>query len=129
MTLPPTCLMVGKTHLSMYDSPGCRYTCLCMIYLVVCKLFCASSFEQVPYVLSTGRLTLHPFELWSNAGCTHLSVFQRQFLDGMLRKCTHLFEQTKARPFLRRTCPLKVLIGLGHCFAAQFQSVGYLLIA
>ncbi len=26
MTLPPPCLTVGKTHLSLYSSPGCRYT-------------------------------------------------------------------------------------------------------
>ncbi len=25
MTLPPPCLTVGKTHLSLYSSPGCRY--------------------------------------------------------------------------------------------------------
>ncbi len=28
MTLPPPCLTLGKTHLSLYSSPGCRYTCL-----------------------------------------------------------------------------------------------------
>ncbi len=28
MTLPPPCLTVGKTHLSLYSSPGCRHTCL-----------------------------------------------------------------------------------------------------
>ncbi len=26
MTLPPPCLSVGKTHLSLYSSPGCRHT-------------------------------------------------------------------------------------------------------
>ncbi len=26
MTLPPPCLTVGKTHLSLYSSPGCRHT-------------------------------------------------------------------------------------------------------
>ncbi len=26
MTLPPPCLIVGKTHLSLYSSPGCRHT-------------------------------------------------------------------------------------------------------
>ena len=26
MTLPPPCLTVGMTHLSLYSSPGCRYT-------------------------------------------------------------------------------------------------------
>ncbi len=26
MTLSPPCLTVGKTHLSLYSSPGCRYT-------------------------------------------------------------------------------------------------------
>ncbi len=26
MTLPSPCLTVGKTHLSLYSSPGCRYT-------------------------------------------------------------------------------------------------------
>ncbi len=26
MTLPPPCLTVGKTHLSLYTSPGCRHT-------------------------------------------------------------------------------------------------------
>ncbi len=28
MTLPPPCLTVGKTHLSLYTSPGCHHTCL-----------------------------------------------------------------------------------------------------
>ncbi len=28
MTLPPPCLSVGKTHLSLYSSPGCHQTCL-----------------------------------------------------------------------------------------------------
>ncbi len=28
MTLPPPCLTVGKTHLSLYSSPGCHHTCL-----------------------------------------------------------------------------------------------------
>ncbi len=26
MTFPPPCLTVGKTHLSLYSSPGCRHT-------------------------------------------------------------------------------------------------------
>ncbi len=26
MTLPPPCLTIGKTHLSLYSSPGCRHT-------------------------------------------------------------------------------------------------------
>ncbi len=26
MTLPPPCLTVGKTHLSLYSSPGCHHT-------------------------------------------------------------------------------------------------------
>ncbi len=26
LTLPPPCLTVGKTHLSLYSSPGCRHT-------------------------------------------------------------------------------------------------------
>ncbi len=26
MTLPPPCLTVGKTHLSLFSSPGCRHT-------------------------------------------------------------------------------------------------------
>ncbi len=26
MTLPPPCLTVGKTHLSLYSSPGCLHT-------------------------------------------------------------------------------------------------------
>ncbi len=26
MTLPPPCLTVGKTHLSLFTSPGCRHT-------------------------------------------------------------------------------------------------------
>ncbi len=26
MTLPPPCLTLGKTHLSLYSSPGCRHT-------------------------------------------------------------------------------------------------------
>ncbi len=28
MTLLPPCLTVGKTHLSLYSSPGCHHTCL-----------------------------------------------------------------------------------------------------
>ena len=28
MTFPPPCLTVGMTRLSLYSSPGCRYTCL-----------------------------------------------------------------------------------------------------
>ncbi len=28
MTLPTPCLTVGKTHLSLYSSPGCSHTCL-----------------------------------------------------------------------------------------------------
>ncbi len=28
MTLPPPCLTVGKTHLSLFTSPGCHHTCL-----------------------------------------------------------------------------------------------------
>ncbi len=28
MTLPTPCLTVGKTHLSLFSSPGCRHTCL-----------------------------------------------------------------------------------------------------
>ncbi len=28
MTLPPPCLTVGKTHLSLYSSPGCHQICL-----------------------------------------------------------------------------------------------------
>ncbi len=28
MTLPPPCLTVGKTHLSLYSSPGCCHTCV-----------------------------------------------------------------------------------------------------
>ncbi len=28
ITLPPPCLTVGKTHLPLYSSPGCRHTCL-----------------------------------------------------------------------------------------------------
>ena len=28
MTFPPPCLIVGKTHSSLYSSPGCCHTCL-----------------------------------------------------------------------------------------------------
>ncbi len=43
MTLPPPCLTVGKTHLSLYSSPGCRHTRVPVIHvlslLVFSKLF------------------------------------------------------------------------------------------
>ncbi len=32
MALPPSCLTVGKTHLSFYSSPGCRHTPLDTIW-------------------------------------------------------------------------------------------------
>ncbi len=43
MTLPPPCLTVGKTYLSLYSSPGCRHTRVPVIHvlslLVFSKLF------------------------------------------------------------------------------------------
>ncbi len=74
MTLPPPCLTVGKTHLSLYSSPGCRHTRLTpsepnkfilvrsqdmvpvinvLSLLVFSKLFagllCASSLEEASF--------------------------------------------------------------------------------
>ncbi len=72
MTLPPPCLTVGKTHLSLYSSPGCRHTRLTpsepnkfilvssdhrtwfqesmsLVCLSVCGLSCASSLEEASF--------------------------------------------------------------------------------
>ncbi|CAI9553431.1 unnamed protein product [Staurois parvus] len=81
------------------------------------------------YGLSTDRLTSHPFNLCSNAGSTHTSISQRQILDMTLSTCTQLLWSTMARPVLSGTCPVKLLYGLGHRAAAQFQGLGNLLIA
>ena len=78
--------------------------------------------------LTTDRLTPHPFNLCSNAGSTHTSIFQIQALDMTLSTCTQLLWSTMARPVLSGTCPVKPLYGLGHRAAAQFQRVWNLLI-
>ncbi len=57
------------------------------------------------------------------------AVSQTQPLDMTLSTCTQLFSSTMARPVLSRTRPLKLLYGLGHRAAAQFQGLGNLLIA
>ncbi len=71
----------------------------------------------------------HPFNLCSNAGSTHKSIYQTQTLDMTLSKFTQLFWSTVARPVLSWTCPVKPLYGLGHRAAAQFQGLCNLLIA
>ncbi len=81
------------------------------------------------YGLSTDRMTPHPFNLCSNAGSTHTSIYQTQPLDMTLSTCTTLLWSTMARPVLSGTSPVKLLYGLGHCAAAQFQGLGNLLIA
>ncbi|CAI9574733.1 unnamed protein product [Staurois parvus] len=81
------------------------------------------------YGLSTDRLTPHPFTLCSNAGSTHTSISQRQPLDMTLSTCTQPVWSTMERPVLSGTCPVRLLYGLGHHAAAQFQDLGNLLIA
>ncbi len=81
------------------------------------------------YGLSTDRLTPRPFNLCSNAGSTHTSIYQTQPLDMTLSTCTQLLWSTIARPVLSGTCPVKPLYDLGHRAAAQFQCLGNLLIA
>ncbi|CAI9604551.1 unnamed protein product [Staurois parvus] len=81
------------------------------------------------YGLSTGRLIPHPFNLCSNAGSTHLSISQTQPPDMTLSTCTQLLWSTMAWPVLSGTCPVKLLYGLCHRSAAQFQGLGNLLIA
>ncbi len=78
------------------------------------------------YGLSTDRLTPHP-NLSSNAGSTPMSISQTQPLDMSAR--AQLLWATMARPVLSGTCPVKLLYGLGHLAAAQFQGLGNLLIA
>ncbi len=69
------------------------------------------------------------FSFCSNAGSTHTSISQTQPLDMTLSTCTRLLWSTMARSVLSRTCPVKLLYGLGHRAAAQFQGLGNLLIA
>ncbi|CAI9545808.1 unnamed protein product [Staurois parvus] len=131
MTLPPSCLTVGKTHLSLY-SPDCCYTCLTPSEPN--KFILVSSdhrtwFHNAAYGLRTDRLTPHLFNLCSNAGSTRMSIFQRQPLDMTLSTCTQLLWLTMVRPVLSGTCPVKPLYGLGHHAAVQFQGLGKLLIA
>ncbi len=52
-----------------------------------------------------------------------------QPLDMTLSTCIQLLWSTMARSVLSRTCPVKLLYGLGHRAAAQFQGLGNLLIA
>ncbi len=85
--------------------------------------------QCVMYGLSTDRLTPHPFNLCSNAASTHTFISQTQPLDMTLSMCTQLLWSTMARPVLSGTCPVKLLYGLGHHAAAQFQGLGNLLIA
>ncbi len=84
--------------------------------------------QCVTYGLSTDRLTPDPFNLCSNAGSTHTSITQTQPLDMTLSMCTQLVWSTMARPALSGTCPVKLLYGLSHHAAAQFQGLGNLLI-
>ena len=83
----------------------------------------------VAYGLSTDRLTPHPFNLFSNAGSTHTSISKRQPLDMTLSMYMQLLWLTMERPVLSGTCLVKLLYGLGHRAAAQFQGLGNLLIA
>ncbi len=80
--------------------------------------------QCVAYGLSTDRLTPDPFNLCS----THTSITQTQPLDMTLSTCTQLVWSTMARPALSGTCPVKLLYGLGHHAAAQFQGLGNLFI-
>ncbi len=99
----------------------------------VCGLSCASSLEEAFFWddshadqfvavcgLSTDRLTPHPFNLFSNADSTHISIYQTQSLDMTLSTCTQLCWSTMARPVLSGTCSIKLLCGLGHR-AARFK--------
>ncbi|CAI9559343.1 unnamed protein product [Staurois parvus] len=45
-----------------------------------------------------------------------------------LSTCTQRLWLTMVRPVLSGTCPVKLLYGLGHGAAAQFQGLGNLLI-
>ncbi len=66
---------------------------------------------------------------FSNAGSTHTSISQTQPLDMTRSTCpsTSLVDHGKA--CCHGTCPVKLLYGLGHCAAAQFQDLGNILIA
>ncbi len=141
MTLPPPCLTEGKTHLSLYSSPGCRHTRLSSancLQAFLCIIFRrgfllgrhhADQFDAVCGVWSEHwQVDPHPFNLCSNAGSTHKSISQTQTLDMTQSTCTQLLWSTMSRPVLSGTCPVKPLYGLGHCAAAQFQGLGNLLI-
>ncbi len=93
MTLPPPCLTVGKTHLSLYSSPGCHHmldTTLNQISLSWTAMQ-TNLMQCAAYGLSTNRLTPHPFNLCSNAGRTHTSISQTQPLDMTLRSAFNFF--------------------------------------
>ncbi len=110
---------------------------VCCLQQTVCRLSCASSLEKAsfwdgqpcrPIWCSVRRMVWaltgwppHPFNLCSNAGSTHKSISQTQLLDMTLSTCTQLLWSTMARPVLSGTCPVKLLYGLGHRAAAQFQ--------
>ncbi len=57
------------------------------------------------------------------------SVSQTQPLDMTLSTCTQLLWSPIARHVMSRICPVKLLYGLGHRAAAQFQDLDNLLIA
>ncbi len=52
MTLPPPCLTVGKTHLPLYCSPGCRHTRVAQERSQKGDSGCASEKLGVPHLLS-----------------------------------------------------------------------------
>ncbi|MED6258824.1 hypothetical protein ATANTOWER_012840, partial [Ataeniobius toweri] len=62
----------------------------------------------VAYGLSTDRLTPDPFNLCSNAGNTHVSIFKKQPLDMTQSTSTQLLWSTMVRPVLSGTsCQVK----------------------
>ncbi len=111
-------------------SENCLRAFLCIIFrrgFLLGRQPCRPIWSSVQ--LSTDRLTPHPFNNYSNAGNTHTSISQTQPLDMTLSMCTQLLWSTMARPVLSGTCAVKLLYGLRHHAAAQFQCHGNLLIA
>ncbi len=74
------------------------------------------------YGLSTDRLTLHPFNLCSKAGSTHMSISQTASGYDAEHMHYQFLSSTMARTVLSGTCPVKPLYDLGHRTAAQFQA-------
>ena len=78
------------------------------------------------YGLSTNRLTLHLFNLCSNADSTPTLIFQRKHLDVTLSTCAQLHWKTYPRSVLSGPRSFKKLDDLSHCVATQFQGIGNL---